>query len=94
MIAAFKALPFAGKLGIIVVILVIVGLIVASIRNMANEEREENNQFINQGVIQEREAIGAEVLNDVKEAADARNNPTDDDRRNVCTKYDRNCKTD
>jgi hypothetical protein len=95
MITWFKALPTGGKVltGGIALVLILAAIygIVASIRGAANDERAENNQFINQGVTQEREAAKTEVLNHVEEATDARNNPTDADRRVVCEKYDRNC---
>jgi hypothetical protein len=79
-------------LAIGVAILALVAAIVFGVRGCQEDERQENNQLINTGELIERGAASEEVIKDVEEARNAVDNPTDADRRNVCEKYDRNCK--
>jgi hypothetical protein len=78
-------------IGMGLIALALVASIVFGVRGCAQDEREENNQLVNQGVVIEREAEQREVLNNVKEARDAVDNPTGNDLNVVCEKYNRNC---
>ena len=72
--------------------LALLAAIVFGLRGCANDERAENNQFVNSGVVMEREAGQREVINHVEEARDAVANPTVNELNVVCEKYNRNCK--
>lgn len=71
--------------------LAFIALIAGSIKSCKQIDADQDNQLVNSGELKEREAGHSEVLNHVKESRDAVNNPTVNDSRNVCTKYDRNC---
>jgi hypothetical protein len=75
-------------------LLLLVAVIVFGVRGCQQDERNENNQMINTGVTQEREASKTEVINRVEKAKDATANPTTDDLNVVCSRYDRNCPHD
>jgi hypothetical protein len=74
-----------------VIVLALVAAIVFGVRGCQQDERAENNQMINTGVTQEREAGHKEVINHVEQAKDAVTNPTANDLNSVCSRYDRNC---
>lgn len=71
--------------------LTLLALIVVGVRGCQQDERNENNQLVNSGVIVERQKGNEEVINHVEEATAARDRPTSDERNVVCSKYDRNC---
>lgn len=75
-----------------VLVLALIAAIIFGVRGCKEDEREENNQFINTGEIIEREAGHREVINNVEKARDAVDNPTGNELNVVCEKYDRNCK--
>lgn len=71
--------------------LALVAAIVFGVRGCAQDERAENNQLIEVGQTIERDKGNQEVINNVKEARDAVDNPTSNELNVVCEKYDRNC---
>lgn len=75
--------------GAAAVIALVVAVLV--IRGWQQQDRDEGANLVNQGVVIERDASKGEVLNSVKDANDARDNPTSNDLNRVCAKYDRNC---
>jgi Na+-transporting NADH:ubiquinone oxidoreductase subunit NqrC len=71
--------------------LALIASIVVGVRGCKQDERDENNQMVNSGQMIEREAGQREVINAVKNANEARDNPTSNELNVVCNKYDRNC---
>lgn len=74
------------------IILIVLLAIVAGTLSMIerNQQREEEN-LVNLGASQEREAGNKEVLNNVGKAKEAGERPTAEQLNSVCSKYDRNC---
>jgi uncharacterized protein YpmS len=92
MLSKIAGIPAVWKwIGLGVLALALVAAIVIGFRGIQNDEREENNQLIEQGIVVEREAGQREVIKDVEEARDAVSNPTVNELNVVCEKYDRNC---
>lgn len=92
MLSKLAGIPPVWKyIGLGLAVLALLVALVFGIRGMQNDEREENNQLINTGIVIEREAGQAEVINHVEQAKDAVTNPTSNELNVVCEKYDRNC---
>lgn len=89
----FPIIPSPWKyIGTAIIVLALIATIVLGVRGCAQDERDENNELMNYGIVVEREAGQAEVINDVEQAQDAVRAPTSDELNVVCDKYDRNCK--
>ena len=71
--------------------LALVATIVLGVKSCKQIDQQNHNAVVNTGVVQEREATHAEVINHVEAAHNAVTNPTSNDLNVVCEKYDRNC---
>lgn len=75
--------------GAALLLLIVLGL--GAIRSCQKAEDRENANYVNQGVVTERDAQKGETINAVRNANDARTNPSDADLNRLCDTYDRNC---
>ena len=71
--------------------LVLIAAVIAFFSYLDKGDQRQENQLINHGVTQERDASKTEVINRVEQAQDAVRNPTSNELNRVCEKYDRNC---
>jgi len=71
--------------------LALVAAITVGVRGCKQIEQDADNILIESGVTKERSESQGKVIEDVKQAQDAVNNPTSDELNVVCDKYDRNC---
>lgn len=92
MFAFLTKLPSLWKyLGIVLLALALVSSIVLGVNSCKKIDQAQDNALVESGVIKERDRGNQEVINNVKEARDAVDNPTDNELNVVCGKYDRNC---
>jgi len=75
--------------GIIAAVLIAAVVAFFAFRTIENKRHE--GQLVKQGATQEQVKSQSEVINHVKEANAARDNPTSNELNIVCGKYDRNC---
>lgn len=95
MITWFKGLPLVAKLiGGAVALALGFFLITQVVGCVKDSEDEENANYVEQGVTQERSHAQGEVLNSVQNANDARDRPDPALEQRVCDRYDRNCPKD
>lgn len=71
--------------------LLLVAAIVMGVKSCKEIDQENDNMLVNSGEVLERNKGNERVINDVQEARDAVERPTDAERNVVCSKYDRNC---
>ena len=79
--------PLLFGIGALVLIVAILGYF----QLRGDEQERHENQLVNSGVIQERGAALEGAINRAEAAEDARDNPSSNELRVVCEKYDRNC---
>jgi hypothetical protein len=80
-------MPHKIALGIFGALLVILAIVAFVVRSQQNE-REENSNFVNSGVTQERAQTQGRTIENVEKSQKP---VTADERQRVCSKYDRNC---
>lgn len=74
-----------------VIAAVLIAAVVAFFAFRTIENKRHEGQLTNLGATTEQVKSQSEVINHVKEANSARDNPTGNELNIVCGKYDRNC---